>query len=317
MFAYQADLTNWVRNTAEVFKNIKGQIDLHCGGFGGKTVLEYGCSFQLPQGGLYLALALKDGARQCYGVDIPAPSDYDSDPQRVAFWRAARDLLGVPCEGLDLHNRVTFRLYDTLWFDDFVQPLTLLQMSASNLYFRDEMFDLAFSNATMEHVQRPEQVVRELFRVLKPGGFSFMRWNPFTSLAMGGHDLGVPYFFPWAHLRLDEERHVAVLREVFYDPKLAATAYPPPHTPLPEIARERATGDVAKLRREMLADLNQLRARDLVAFAKAAGFEVIDDQWRIGEEDRKYYTPEIASELSEYSYDELVGHTHWLMLRKP
>ncbi len=144
-----------------------------------------------------------------------------------------------------------------------------------------------------------------------------MRWNPFTSLAMGGHDIGVPYHSPWAHLRLDEDRHVAVLREVFSDPELAASAFPAPHTPTPEVAQQRARGDLAKLRKDMLADLNRLRIPELIEIARATGFDVIDDQVRISEKDREFYTPEIAAELSAYSYDELVGHTHWLMLRKP
>jgi SAM-dependent methyltransferase len=315
-FAYQADMAEYVRISARVYDFVKERIDRHCGGFAGKTVLEYGAGFQLPQGGLPLALALKDGARQCYGVDIPLPTDYDAKPDRVAFWRAARDILGVDCAGLDQHDRVTFHLYDTLWFDDFLQPLTLLQMSASNMFFRDAMFDLAFSNAVMEHVKKPADVMRELFRVLKPGGYVYMQWNQFAGLTMGGHDVGVPFFYPWAHLRLGEKEHVEVLREVFSSPELSQTAFPEAHTPTLARAAEVAK-DPGLLREQMLADLNKHRISHMIHDAEQAGFKVVDSEHHIDPAHRKYLTAEIRAELPDYSDAELLAFMHGLTLRKP
>lgn len=41
---------------------------------------------------------------------------------------------------------------------------------ATSLPYRDNSFDLIFSCNVLEHIQRPEQVFKEIVRILKPGG---------------------------------------------------------------------------------------------------------------------------------------------------
>ena len=157
-----------------------------------------------------LALAVRSGARQAFGIDITHPEMTATNPAKVAFWKAAKQVLKVECDGVD-EGRVGFWSVDTLHYDDFFQKVVQLQMSASNMFFRDQMFDLVFSNAVLEHVKNPRQIFSEMQRVLKPGGYAYHHWNPYTSLEMGGHDIGIPFYFPWAHLRLRPQQHIAKL----------------------------------------------------------------------------------------------------------
>jgi SAM-dependent methyltransferase len=86
--------------------------------------------------------------------------------------------------------------------------LDLRQMSAEQLDFKDESFDIVYSNAAWEHFSAVGQVNREVARVLRRGGLAYIEIHLFPSLS-GGHDLPwiVPgktelgNVHPWRHLR--------------------------------------------------------------------------------------------------------------------
>ncbi len=57
-----------------------------------------------------------------------------------------------------------------------------VEASIYDLPFEDNSFDAAFSHAVLEHLQEPTKALRELFRVLKPGGILGVRtpdWGGF------------------------------------------------------------------------------------------------------------------------------------------
>ena len=90
-------------------------------------------------------------------------------------------------------------------------------MDAADLLFPSESFDIVYSFAVFPHLDRPEDSVREVARVLRPGGLAYIDFILYTSRT-GSHDvrlLGnrsaeVPL---WAHLR---EQHQAAVRPSAY-----------------------------------------------------------------------------------------------------
>lgn len=81
-------------------------------------------------------------------------------------------------------------------------------MSACELEFPDCSFDYVCSNAVFEHIDDPEKAVKELHRVLKPGGIANIEIHLYPSIS-GGHNLEwcdpdhnpSKTVSPWDHLR--------------------------------------------------------------------------------------------------------------------
>ena len=88
------------------------------------------------------------------------------------------------------------------------KEIDIRRMSAYDLEFPDCHFDYAYSNAVFEHIDQPQSAVREINRVLKPGGIANIGIHLFASVS-GGHCLewSNPDEFPsakvppWDHLR--------------------------------------------------------------------------------------------------------------------
>ncbi len=78
--------------------------------------------------------------------------------------------------------------------------------------------DLILSWDTLEHLANPKKAFEEMYRILKPGGFTFHEYNSFFSFN-GGHSL-CTLDFMWGHVRLsdiDFERYVKQFRPSEYD----------------------------------------------------------------------------------------------------
>jgi len=103
-------------------------------------LLEIGCGF-----GVSLAIMLKEFDVDAYGIE-PASEGFD------ASFTAARTLLDA--NGLDRS-----RVVDAV---------------GEKIPFPDATFDIVYSNNVLEHTTRPERVLEEAFRVLKPGGRLFV-----------------------------------------------------------------------------------------------------------------------------------------------
>lgn len=79
------------------------------------------------------------------------------------------------------------------------------RMDATQMTFPEGAFDFVYSYATFEHIPEPEKVIREITRILRPGGAAHITLHLYTSDS-GCHDPRIfsgrrdelPY---WSHLR--------------------------------------------------------------------------------------------------------------------
>lgn len=73
-------------------------------------------------------------------------------------------------------------------------------MEADALDYADGTFDIVYSIATLEHVPRPEAVLDEIVRVLKPGGYAYVQAAPLYHSPYGHHMFAYFMDEPWIHL---------------------------------------------------------------------------------------------------------------------
>jgi SAM-dependent methyltransferase len=74
----------------------------------------------------------------------------------------------------------------------------LLVGDAAALPLRDAAFDFVVTSDTFEHFERPREVLKEIVRVLRPGGVFAALFGPYAS-PYGGH-LTQSLHVPWCHL---------------------------------------------------------------------------------------------------------------------
>jgi SAM-dependent methyltransferase len=109
----------------------------------------------------------------------------------------ARQMLGVDA-------RFERELARSLGVSGF-KRLPISVMNATAMTFDSDTFDFVYSHSVFEHVDRPEAALREIVRVLKPGGVAYISVHHYTSHS-GQHDpqilAGPGLFEPyWPHLR--------------------------------------------------------------------------------------------------------------------
>ncbi|WP_147114311.1 class I SAM-dependent methyltransferase [Tateyamaria sp. syn59] len=154
------------------------------------------------------------GARNRYvGIDIePAPSgkvlkDFRDDLRDRGISRAAKNAI-KNVTGLSRKYDKTMRNMIGVTQVD----IEFRVMDAENMDFPDNSFDVVVSHNVFEHLPNPVAVMKEVARVLRPGGVAHIHTHLYTSDS-GAHDPriyagdrnGFPY---WAHLRPETEHLV-------------------------------------------------------------------------------------------------------------
>lgn len=86
---------------------------------------------------------------------------------------------------------------------------------ASKMSFHDHFFDSIIMNDAMEHVDEPSEVLKECYRVLKPGGRLYLNFPPYYH-PFGAH-LSDVMGFPWIHCFFKEATLVEVYKDLVQD----------------------------------------------------------------------------------------------------
>ncbi|MAO21113.1 MAG: hypothetical protein CMJ35_04305 [Phycisphaerae bacterium] len=134
----------------------------------------------------------------------------------------------------------------------------------------DASVDRILSWQTFEHIMDPAAALREMHRVLRPGGVAFIEYNPFFSID-GAHWVGT-IDIPWAHARLDDEAFEEAVTTL--------------HPGRPAYA--------GRLVRERINRMSHAQCRD---FAHEAGFEVVEFLPRVRTEDALVLDDRILSQV--------------------
>lgn len=80
-------------------------------------------------------------------------------------------------------------------------------MSAEAMQLPDNLYDLVYCFATMEHVPDIVAAFREMTRVTKPGGFIYSVASPLWN-SRSGHHMACLAPHPWIHLRMGKQEMV-------------------------------------------------------------------------------------------------------------
>ena len=110
---------------------------------------------------------------------------------------------------LDEKHRRNHRSFD-------LSKVSFLQTDAQELIYRDDSFDFVFTVNTFEHIPDPKIALDEIIRVLKPGGYAYISFDPIWTADTGSHYSHlVPD--PWAHLVLAEDEFIQRMRDAGAD----------------------------------------------------------------------------------------------------
>ena len=141
----------------------------------GKDILDIGCGAAGKS--LYY---VSQGAKSVTGIDVVARYEQEA---------------AVLAKELGLSDKFRFVLGD-----------------AAKLPFEEERFDTIIMNDAMEHVDKPEEVLKECLRVLKKGGRLYVNFPPYNH-PYGAH-LSDVISIPWVHVLFSDKTLIAAYKEL-------------------------------------------------------------------------------------------------------
>ncbi len=209
------DLDQQVRDTAASARRFDAEIAAHLGsGLAGKRVLIVGPGQTLREWWAFSSLGAEvtgiDLDVVPVGLDLPAYVQLLRTNGPVRFAKTVgRKLLGI--------DRAFERGLARELGVARLRPGRIVAADATRLPFPAASFDVVFSFSVFEHLPVPERVMREIARVLRPGGWAHVSVHLFSSEG-GCHDLrifaGEREDIPlWAHLR---PAHAHLVHEACY-----------------------------------------------------------------------------------------------------
>jgi len=206
---FRAHRRSQFSNAEAAVRHHRNMVDLvrdHCGcSIEGARVLDLGCGQQVTQTLLFHA----DGA-SVTGIDTEVPTHRMTPGVFRQSWQQNGPERAV--KSLARHV-----LFDSAFYGELARVyghpldrsgLDLRLEDATAMRFEDDTFDFVYSMAVFEHIEDVEGAVREVNRVLKPGGLAVITPHLFPSIS-GGHNLEwsrpdeapSPRVPAWDHLR--------------------------------------------------------------------------------------------------------------------
>ncbi len=259
----EASLTTWQteheqRHYRQTTEELFQFGDRYLGGLRGRRVLDFGCGKYFPY-----SLLLADRGVDVIGVDVDRLNTDRDPPDAIHAWLIRY-----------LEQEIGHRLP--------LETVKLAGYDGRTLPFYDDTFDMMFSHSVFEHLADVTHVVREMHRVLKPGGYARHMVHLWPSLT-GFHPFRKPFYY---------QRPLVL---------------PPDERPWAHLYDEHA---------EAMSDLNRWREADFRRAFEAV-FEVVDRQPPppLGAE---YLTPELERKLAGLGFDrnELLTEGVFYILRK-
>ena len=113
---------------------------------------------------------IKHRLRQSRFLSIFMGCPYPAPRWEKAVKKVLRDL-GQEAKILDLGSGLDRRTPNTINLEIEATPNVDVVGDGHSLPFKDSVFDAVISEAVLEHVQDPNRVVSEIYRVLKPDGY--------------------------------------------------------------------------------------------------------------------------------------------------
>jgi 2-polyprenyl-3-methyl-5-hydroxy-6-metoxy-1,4-benzoquinol methylase len=178
--------------------------------------------------------------------------------------------------------------------DSKVKSARFVEDNISSSCLPDAYFDLVCSWEVLEHVENPQSVFQQIYRILRSGGIAFHEYNPFFCLT-GGHSLCTLDFY-WGHARLDSSDFFRYLQEIRHGEAQVAFQF-------------------------YQHNLNRMTLADLEQYSREVGLETLaltkwsDDQHleMINEEILRQST----NVYSTLTLLDLITPSVWLVQRKP
>jgi SAM-dependent methyltransferase len=107
---------------------------------------------------------------------------------------------------------------------DIESPIADLHFDLHNIPLEDNRFDVIFCNHVMEHVEDPIQCMKELYRVMRPGGWGIMqvpqdfnRAETYEDASITSPEEREKHFWQYDHVRLFGRDYPDYLRKAGFE----------------------------------------------------------------------------------------------------